>query len=79
MLGYMCMEVFDYLPRGNESHEANTNTDYDKYYYLYEFTDDIIVTAKSRQYPCIQNYVKTGILTPEEVRKAVGENGKKAF
>lgn len=43
----------------------------DKYYYLYEYSDDITVITDNPQYPNMFNYVKTGILTEEEMIQAL--------
>lgn len=40
---------------------------YDVYYRLYEFTDDICVLEENPLYPGLLNYVKTGLLTKEEL------------
>jgi hypothetical protein len=41
------------------------------YYYLYEFTDKIIVISDDSFCPDIKNYVSNGILTEEELIKSV--------
>lgn len=43
----------------------------EKYYYLYEYSDDITVITDNPQYPSMLNYVKTGILTEEEMIQAL--------
>lgn len=43
----------------------------EKYYYLYEYSDDITVITDNPQYPNMINYVKTGILTEEEMIQAL--------
>lgn len=43
----------------------------EKYYYLYEYSDDITVITDNPQYPNMFNYVKTGILTEEEMLQAL--------
>lgn len=40
---------------------------YFKYYRLYEYTDDICVLEDNPLYPGLLNYVKTGLLTKEEL------------
>ncbi len=49
-----------------------------RYYYLYEYTDEIDVICDNPQYPSILNYVKTGLLTPKEMVEAL-TYGKKAL
>ena len=49
-----------------------TNTELNKnLYYLYEYTDDVNVIADSSQYPTLLNYVKTGLLTEDEMLEAL--------
>lgn len=50
--------------------EEEINT-FNKYYYLYEYTDSISVLEDNPLYPCLINYVKTGILTEEEMIEAL--------
>lgn len=42
-----------------------------EYYLLYEFSDKIFVISDSIQYGTIFNYIETGILTNQEVAKAL--------
>lgn len=44
---------------------------YGKYYRLYEYTDDICVLEDNPLYPGLINYVKTGLLTKEELIDAL--------
>ena len=49
-----------------------TNTELNKnLYYLYEYTDDINVIVDTSQYPTLLNYVKTGLLTEDEMLEAL--------
>ena len=41
------------------------------YYYLYEYTDDLQVITATFQYPTLLNYVKTGLLTEDEMLEAL--------
>ena len=43
-----------------------------EFYYLYQYTDDIIDIPESDQYPGLANYVKTGILTEKEMESLLG-------
>lgn len=43
----------------------------EKYYRLYEYTDDICVLEDNPLYPGLFNYVKTGLLTKEELIDAL--------
>ena len=36
-------------------------------YNMYDFSDKVIVVSNSNQYGCLFNYVKTGILTKQEM------------
>lgn len=45
--------------------------EYNKYYYLYEYSDNIQLITDNPQYPSMLNYVKTGILTEEEMIQAL--------
>ncbi len=40
-------------------------------YYLYEYSDNIQLITDNPQYPSMLNYVKTGILTEEEMIQAL--------
>ena len=40
-------------------------------YSLYDFTDNITMISETYQYGSLFNYVKTGILTPEEMVEAL--------
>jgi hypothetical protein len=42
-----------------------------EYYYLYEFTDKIIVFSKYSFCPDIKNYISSGILTEDELVKSI--------
>lgn len=42
-----------------------------KCFYLYEYSDDLLMLDEGIQYPSILNYIKTGILTEEEVIQAL--------
>lgn len=44
---------------------------FEKYYYMYEYTDELSVIKDSTQYPSMLNYVKTGLLTKEEMIEAL--------
>ncbi len=44
---------------------------FEKYYYMYEYTDELSVIRDSTQYPSMLNYVKTGLLTKEEMIEAL--------
>ena len=44
---------------------------FDKYYRLYEYTDDVVVLDDDPLYPGLMNYVKTGILTEDEMIEAL--------
>lgn len=44
---------------------------YEKLYYLYEYSDEIIHISSNPIFPSILNYVKTGILTEEEMIQAL--------
>lgn len=39
---------------------------YEKYYHLYEYTDELLVVDDVPQYPGLVNYLKTGVLTEDE-------------
>lgn len=48
----------------------NDSIDKKSLYYLYEFTDeDVMPFDDNPAYPNLENYVKTGILTEEELSK----------
>jgi len=53
---------------------CNTNSNYMKYYRLYEYTDNICVLEDNPLYPGLLNYVKTGLLTREELIDALEYN-----
>ena len=38
---------------------------------MYEYTDELSVIKDSTQYPSMLNYVKTGLLTKEEMIEAL--------
>lgn len=42
-----------------------------KYYFLYEYTNKVTLISDNPQYPSMLNYVKTGILTEEEMIEAL--------
>ena len=72
------MKVFNHIPKYSillEQHCAPVNDEetgrYKSLYHLYEYTDDICVLEDTSVYPGIINYVKTGILTPEEMVEAL--------
>ena len=44
---------------------------YEKLYYLYEYSDEIIQISSNPIFPSMLNYVKTGILTEEEMMQAL--------
>ena len=44
---------------------------FDKYFRMYEYTDDITVLDDDPLYPGLVNYVKTGILTEDEMIEAL--------
>ena len=41
------------------------------FYYLYEYSDNINVITDNPQYPTLLNYVKTGLLTEDEMLEAL--------
>ncbi len=45
--------------------------DLGEFYRLYEYTDDICVLDDNPLYPGLLNYVKTGLLTEEELIEAL--------
>lgn len=47
-----------------------SDDNFNKYYYLYEYTDDLEVISDNPHYPSMLNYVKTGLLTKEEMIEA---------
>ena len=47
---------------------------YKRLYHLYEYTDDICVLEDNPLYPSLLNYVKTGLLTDEELNEALEFN-----
>ncbi len=47
---------------------------YEKYYRLYEYTDDVCTLEDNTLYPGLLNYVKTGLLTKEELIDALEYN-----
>lgn len=42
-----------------------------KYYYMYEYTDKVKLFADTEQFPTILNYVKTGLLSEDEMIEAL--------
>ena len=42
-----------------------------EYYYLYEYTDQVNLITDNPQYPSMLNYVKTGLLTEDEMIEAL--------
>ncbi len=44
---------------------------FNKYYYLYEYSDEFDVIKDDPRYPSMLNYVKTGLLTKEEMIEAM--------
>ena len=44
---------------------------FEKNYYMYEYTDELSVIKDDPQYPSMLNYVKTGLLTKEEMIEAL--------
>ncbi len=44
---------------------------FNKYYYLYEYSDEIDVIKDDPRYPGMLNYVKTGLMTKEEMIEAL--------
>lgn len=44
---------------------------FEKLYYLYEYSDEIIHVTLNPIYPSMLNYVKTGILSEEEMIQAL--------
>ena len=53
------------------SRDEREEDTFEKYYRLYEYADDIRVLEDNPLYPCLINYVKTGILTEVEMIKAL--------
>lgn len=55
------------------SNDALVNSDeiFDKYYHLYEYTDELVVFDDVFQYPGLMNYVRAGILTEDELVEAL--------
>lgn len=45
--------------------------DFEEYYYLYEYSDNIQLITDNPLFPSMLNYVKTGILTEEEMIQAL--------
>lgn len=70
---------YDELLRGFHSFSVEQpDAIFSDYYYLYEYTDEIDVILDNPQYPSMLNYVKTGLLTPEEMVEAL-TYGKKTL
>ena len=44
---------------------------YQKLYFMYEFSDNVRLKQKYEQFGGLHNYVITGILTEEEMQKAI--------
>lgn len=44
--------------------------DIKRMYLMYEFSDKVRLLEDSPQYGSLQNYVRNGVLTPEEARRA---------
>lgn len=44
---------------------------YERFYYLYEYSDEIIHITSNPIFPSMLNYVKTGLLTEEEMLQAL--------
>ena len=67
-----CESKYDELLK-NDSDVALEEADecFEKYYYLYEYTDGISVIKDDPQYPSMLNYVETGLLTKEEMIEAL--------
>lgn len=57
--------MFRYIKNSEEIKE------YDKYYYLYEYSNQIQLISDNPQYPSMLNYVKTGLLNEEEMIEAL--------
>jgi|GEM_PF-6645109 len=55
---------------------SDGDENFKKYYRLYEYTDDLTVLSDDTKYPGILNFVKTGILTKEEMIDALFYNKK---
>lgn len=63
---------YDEVLRGLDSISIEQpDENFNKYYYLYEYTDDLNVIKDDPQYPSMLNYVKTGLLTKEEMIEAL--------
>lgn len=52
-------------------HNVEQLNQFKKYYYLYEYSDKIQLIVDNPQYPSMLNYVKTGLLTEEEMIQAL--------
>ena len=55
----------------NEIINPHLEKNYRDYYRLYEYTDDVRVIEDNTLYPGLLNYVKTGLLTKEELIDAL--------
>ena len=44
------------------------NITFCEYYYLYQYTDDIVNLPESDQFPGLNNYILTGILTDDDMK-----------
>ncbi len=64
----------NYFMRESKTPEENDFGNFELYYRLYEYTDDICVLEDNPLYPGLLNYVKTGLLTREELIDALEYN-----
>ncbi|MBQ3797423.1 MAG: hypothetical protein II842_14320 [Butyrivibrio sp.] len=64
-------EYDELLKKTSDIISAAPDECFEKYYYLYEYTDELSVIKDSLQYPSMLNYVKTGLLTKEELIEAL--------
>ncbi len=64
-------EYEDLIDKYSDRCSLTDKDTYEKYYRLYEYTDDICVLEDNPLYPGLTNYVKTGLLTKEEMIEAL--------
>lgn len=67
----MIIDEMGYLCKGFRDTNDKQLYEFKKYYYLYEYSDNIQLITDNPQYPSMLNYVKTGILTEEEMIQAL--------
>ncbi len=71
MVKIIANSEYTYLERCAYTISKEEYESYEKFYRLYEYTDAICVLEDDPLYPGLLNYVKTGLLTEEELRKAL--------